>query len=476
MTARELAAAVRGGTLRAADATAHALARVDARRELNAIVHRDDEAALARARALDARRAAGKALGPLAGVPVAVKDNICTRGLVTSCGSRILAGYVPPYDATVVERLLAADAVVIGKSNCDEFAMGSSNENSCHGPVRHPEDPERVPGGSSGGSAAAVAAGLVPVALGSDTGGSVRQPAAFCGIVGVKPTYGRVSRRGLVAFGSSLDQVGPLCRDVRDAALVLSVIAGPDARDATCSDAPLPPDLAAPDSDLRGKRVGLLASFTGSPGVEARVQEAVREAGRALADAGAAVEEVDLPLAPYGISIYYLVAPSEASSNLARFDGVRYGARAPHPEDVLALYEKTRGAGFGTEVKRRIVLGTYALSAGYYDAYYGRALAARGQLRRQIDDLFARADLLLLPTAPSPAFRLGEKIGDPVAMYLSDIFTVLANLGGHPAISVPAPRRAGALPLGVQLMAPAFGEPALLGAALALEERGFAAG
>jgi aspartyl-tRNA(Asn)/glutamyl-tRNA(Gln) amidotransferase subunit A len=409
-------------------------------------------------------------------VPVAIKDNLCTRGAPTTCGSRILGRYAPPYDATAVARLRAAGAVVLAKTNCDEFAMGSSNENSAYGPVRNPRDATRVPGGSSGGSAAAVAAGLVPLALGSDTGGSVRQPAAFCGVVGLKPTYGRVSRYGLVAFGSSLDQVGPLAGDVRDAALALAVMAGSDPADATSSAEPVPDLLAAAERGVRGLRVGRLAAFADAEGVAAEVRAALRTAADALHEAGAQVVDVDLPLAEYGIPIYYLVATSEASSNLARFDGVRYGDRRAGDRDPLAaFYEANRGAGFGAEVKRRIVLGTFALSAGYHDEYYGRALRARARLRRQIDDRFARVDLLLLPTTPTTAFPLGEKVDDPLAMYLSDVFTVLANLGGHPAVSIPAPGRAGSLPVGVQLMARRFDEATLVAAAAALEERGFTA-
>ncbi len=502
MTAREIAAAVRGGTLRAEDVARAALARLDAAAALNAIVHRLDGAVLEEARAIDARRARGADPGPLAGVPVAVKDNLCTRGAPTTCGSRILGRYAPPYDATVVARLRAAGAVVLAKTNCDEFAMGSSNENSAYGPVRNPRDPARVPGGSSGGSAAAVAAGLASLALGSDTGGSVRQPAAFCGVVGLKPTYGRVSRYGLVAFGSSLDQVGPLAADVRDAALALSVMAGHDPADATSSGAPVPDLLAAAGRGARGLRVGRLASFAEAEGVAEDVRAGLRAAAEALRDAGAVVVDVDLPLAEYGIPIYYLVATSEASSNLARFDGVRYGARAAddgvrdgaraggtraggtragdaraedaRAEDTLAaFYAANRAAGFGAEVKRRIVLGTFALSAGYHDEYYGRALRARARLRRQIDERLAEVDLLLLPTTPTAAFQLGEKVDDPLAMYLSDVFTVLANLGGHPAVSIPAPRAAGSLPVGVQLMARRFDEATLVAAAAALEERGF---
>ncbi|MBP1611735.1 MAG: aspartyl/glutamyl-tRNA(Asn/Gln) amidotransferase subunit [Acidobacteria bacterium] len=473
--ARAIAAAVRAGQLTAEESIERALAALECGSNLRAFLAVDREGALAAARAQDRGRAAGQAPGPLAGVPLAVKDNLCTRGLPTTCGSLILAGFVPPYDATAVERLTAAGAIVVGKTNCDEFGMGSSNENSAYGPVAHPADPERVPGGSSGGSAAAVAAGLVPLALGSDTGGSVRQPASFCGIVGLKPTYGRVSRWGLVAFASSLDQVGPLTRDVRDAALALSLMAGPDGHDATAPPVPVPDYLAALDGDPRGLRVGLLRGLTESEGTEPAVRDAVLGAAAALAAGGAAVEEAEFALAAYGVPIYALVATAEASSNLARYDGVRFGHRAEGAADPRRMVEATRGEGFGPEVKRRIMLGTFALSAGYHDAYYGRALRARARLAAEMDALFNRFDVLLLPTSPGVAFRRGERLDDPLAMYLSDVFTVAANLGGHPAISIPGPRTGPALPVGVQLIAPRFGEQLLFRAALALEERGFAA-
>jgi aspartyl-tRNA(Asn)/glutamyl-tRNA(Gln) amidotransferase subunit A len=474
-SARSIAAAVGAGQLTAEESIERALAAIARRDDLHAFLAVDRDGALAAARAQDRGRAAGLAPGPLAGVPLAVKDNLCTRGLPTTCGSRILAGFLPPYDATAVERLTAAGAIVVGKTNCDEFGMGSSNENSAYGPVAHPADAERVPGGSSGGSAAAVAAGLVPLALGSDTGGSVRQPASFCGIVGLKPTYGRVSRWGLVAFASSLDQVGPLTRDVGDAALALSLMAGPDGHDATAPPVPVPDYLAALDGDPRGLRVGLLRGLTGSEGTEPPVREAVLGAAAALAAGGAAVEEAEFELAAYGVPIYALVATAEASSNLARYDGVRFGHRAEGASGPREMMEATRGEGFGPEVKRRIMLGTFALSAGYHDAYYGRALLARARLAAEMDALFERFDVLLLPTCPGVAFRRGERVDDPLAMYLSDVFTVAANLGGHPAISIPGPRRGLALPVGVQLIAPRFSEQLLFRAALALEERGFAA-
>jgi len=474
-SARATAGAVRGGRISAEETVRTALDSIDGHRALNAFVHVDRGHALASARDVDRRLAGGEDPGPLAGVPVAVKDNICTRNLPTTCASRILDGFVSPYAATAVERLVAAGAVVVGKTNCDEFAMGSSNEASAYGSVAHPFDPERVPGGSSGGSAAAAAAGIVPLALGSDTGGSVRQPAGFCGVVGLKPTYGRVSRWGLVAFGSSLDQVGPIARDVRDAALALSLMAGADGRDATAAAEPVPDYLAELDGDADGLSVGLLRSLTESDGVEPGVRDAVVDAAAVLAERGATVEEVELPLASHVLPIYYLVATAEASSNLARYDGVRYGLRAGGTPDLRGMYESTRADGFGAEVRRRIMLGTFALSAGYYDAFYGKALRARSLLRAQIDTLLERHDLLLLPTSPTVAFRRGEKLDDPLAMYLSDIFTVAASLGGHPAISIPARRQSTGLPVGVQLLARRFDEPTLFRAALVLEERGFSA-
>ncbi|MBP7147698.1 MAG: Asp-tRNA(Asn)/Glu-tRNA(Gln) amidotransferase subunit GatA [Acidobacteria bacterium] len=468
-TARAAAAAVASGDVSAEELARAALARIEARADINAVVHVDPPRSLARARSIDARRARGEPVGPLAGVPLAVKDNICTRGLPATCASRILGDYVPPYDATAVARLLAAGAVVVGKTNCDEFGMGSSNENSCFGPARHPLDPARVTGGSSGGSAAAVADRQALAALGSDTGGSVRQPAAFCGVVGLKPTYGRVSRWGLIAFGSSLDQVGPLAADVTDAALLLGVIAGPDGRDATCVPEDVPDYLARLDDGGAGLRVGVLREFAEHEALAADVREAVRRAAERLAARGAATGEAALPLARHGIPIYYIVATAEASSNLARYDGVRYGRRADEAADIGAMYAATRGQGFGDEVKRRIVLGTYALSAGYHDRYYARAQRARALLRRQLDALFETFDVLLCPTTPTAAFRIGEKADDPLAMYLGDIFTVVASLGGHPAISVPFGRTAEGLPLGVQLIGPRFGEQRLLRAARCLE-------
>jgi aspartyl-tRNA(Asn)/glutamyl-tRNA(Gln) amidotransferase subunit A len=413
-------------------------------------------------------RAAGDDAPPLAGVPVAVKDNICTRGWPTTAGSRILKGYVPPYDATVVERLRAAGAILVGKTNCDEFAMGSSTENSAFGPTRNPWDPERVPGGSSGGSAAAVASGEAVLSLGSDTGGSIRQPAALCGVVGLKPTYGRVSRYGLIAFASSLDQIGPFARDVRDAALLLRVIAGPDPMDSTSADVEVPPYEEALRGDVRGLRLGLVREFLGE-GVDPGVAEAVRRAVGLLEGLGATCEETSLPHAPYALPAYYLIAPAEASSNLARYAGVHYGWRSPASRDLYDLYAKTRREGFGPEVKRRIMLGTYALSAGYYDAFYLQAQRVRTLIRRDFEAALGRYDALVGPVTPTAAFRLGEKVDDPLQMYLSDVYTVPVNLAGLPAVSVPC-GTAGGLPVGLQVIGRPFDEATVLRVAHAVEQ------
>jgi aspartyl-tRNA(Asn)/glutamyl-tRNA(Gln) amidotransferase subunit A len=451
-----------------------ALARIQASNPtLNSFLLVDEADALARARKVDERLAAGEAPGALAGVPLAVKDNLCVRGMATTAASKILQNYRPPYDATVIERLEAAGAVIVGKTNCDEFAMGSSNENSAFGPVRNPWALARTPGGSSGGSAAAVGAAQVPLALGSDTGGSIRQPASFCGVVGLKPTYGRVSRYGLLAFASSLDQIGPIARTVEDAALALSAMAGPDRADATSSREPVPDLTAALTGDVKGLRVGVPRTFV-TEGVDEGVKTAFDAALTVLERAGARLVDVELPHAPYGVSAYYLVCTAEASSNLARYDGVKYGYRSKAAADGLqAMYTHSRSEGFGAEVKRRIMLGTYVLSAGYYDAFYLKAQQVRTLLRRDYERAFEAADVIATPTSPIPPFGLGEKADDPLQMYLADIFTVSANLAGVPAISVPCgfvKRGGDTLPIGFQLTGRPFDEPTLLRAADAYQK------
>jgi aspartyl-tRNA(Asn)/glutamyl-tRNA(Gln) amidotransferase subunit A len=468
LSATELAERVRSGTLSALEVTDFFLARIAARTELNAFLHTDAESSRARARELDAKRARGETLGRLAGVPIALKDNLCTRGAPTTCASRILADYEPPYDAHAVSRVLAEDAVPIGKCNMDEFAMGSSNENSAFGPVRNPWDLSRAPGGSSGGSAAAAAAGLAPLTLGSDTGGSVRQPAALCGVTAIKPTYGRVSRYGLIAFASSLDQIGPITRDVRDAARLLSVIAGHDARDATSVARPPEDFEAACGRPLRGVRVGVVRDLD-ERGNQPEVQQSFEAALRALVEQGAQLVDVTLPTFRYAVATYYLVANAEASSNLARFDGMRFGLRVA-AQSLQQTYAATRSAGFGPEVQRRIMLGTYALSAGYYEAYYLKAQQVRTLIARDYARAFTACDVVATPTTPSAAFKLGEKTADPLAMYLADIYTLPPSLAGIPALSTPMGFDQQGLPLGLQLAAPAFEEQRLIALASALEE------
>ena len=467
MTAVDIARDVRAGRRTARDVVEEHLAAIARREgELHAFNLLLAEEARAEADEIDRRVAAGEDPGALAGVPVALKDNLCTRGVPTTCSSRILEGWRPPYDATVVRRLRAAGAIVLGKTNMDEFAMGSSTENSAFGPTRNPHDPGRVPGGSSGGSAAAVAAGFAALALGSDTGGSIRQPAALCGVVGVKPTYGRVSRYGLVAFASSLDQIGPLAGTVADAALALEVLAGHDPADST-SVAEAPPSLTgALDQGVDGLRIGVLRELV--EGIDPDVGTRLSQAAAALEAAGAKVDEASIPAAALGLSAYYVIATAEASSNLARYDGVRYGLRVDG-DDVTAMYGATRAAGFGAEVKRRIMLGTYALSAGYYDAYYGQAQRVRTLIIRDFDAAYESYDLLLAPTTPTTAFELGAKTADPLTMYLSDVCTIPSNLAGHPAMSVPYGQGDDGLPVGVQLLAPALGEATMFRAAAALE-------
>ena len=467
-TATGIAQAVRAGQRRAVDVLEECLAAIDAREgEIHAFNHVMADEARAAARAVDEAVASGRDPGPLAGVPVALKDNLCTRGIPTTCSSRILENWRPPYDATVVTRLRAAGAVPVGKTNLDEFAMGSSTENSAFGPTRNPHDTSRVPGGSSGGSAAAVAAGFAPIALGSDTGGSIRQPAALCGVVGVKPTYGLVSRYGLVAFASSLDQIGPFATTVEDAALALEVIGGHDPYDSTSIAQPAPALLGALGQGVQGLRVGVLRELL--EGTAADVAARVEDAARQLEKAGAVVGEASVPATAYGLSAYYLIAPAEASSNLARYDGVRYGLRVD-AVDTERMNAATRAAGFGPEVKRRIMLGTYALSAGYYDAYYGQAQRVRTLIIRDFAAAYEQFDLLLSPTSPTTAFALGAKAADPLTMYLSDVCTIPSNLAGQPALSVPFGTGADGLPVGVQVLAPALGEVAMFRAAAALEE------
>ncbi len=466
-TAREIAGAVRRGERRARAVVEEHVGRILAHEpEIHAFNHLLADEALAAADAIDARVAAGEDPGPLAGVPLALKDNLCTRGVPTTCSSRILEGWHPPYSATVVDRLVDAGAVVVGKTNLDEFAMGSSTENSAFGPTRNPRDLTRVPGGSSGGSAAAVAAGFAPLALGSDTGGSIRQPAALCGVVGLKPTYGRVSRYGLIAFASSLDQIGPFATTVDDAALLLEAMWGHDPLDSTSIAEP--PEPLGTSADVAGLRVGIIEELTDVDGIEPEVRAAVEAAAAGLEAAGATVARVSVPSCVYGLSAYYLIAPAEASSNLARYDGVRYGLRVDGA-DVADMNARTRDAGFGAEVKRRIMLGTYALSAGYYDAYYGQAQKVRTLIIRDFDRAYEQFDVLLSPTSPTVAFPQGAKTADPLAMYLSDVCTIPSNLAGHPAVSVPFGQGTAGLPVGVQVLAPALGEPVMLRAARVVE-------
>jgi aspartyl-tRNA(Asn)/glutamyl-tRNA(Gln) amidotransferase subunit A len=470
LSAHDLARMYRTGEATVGEAVDSCLRRIEAvDGRVEAFLRTLPDQARERAGVIEARFAAGEDLAPAAGIPLALKDVLCTRGVITTCGSRILERYVPPYDCTPWARLDEAGAVLLGKTNCDEFAMGSSNENSAFGPVHNPWDLETVPGGSSGGSAAAVAAGEAVWALGTDTGGSVRQPAALCGVVGFKPTYGLISRYGLIAFASSLDTVGTFTRTVRDAASLVSVIAGKDRLDATSLPTE-PRDLGERlDDGVDGMRIGVIRDWLGEgvePGVKAAIESAIERLGRL----GATFEEADLPHAEYALSAYYLIAPAECSSNLARYDGVRYGHRARHAADVIELNSRTREEGFGDEVKRRIMLGTYALSAGYYEAYYGQAQKVRTLVIRDFEAAFQRFDMLLGPTSPTTAFRIGEKAEDPLAMYLSDIFTIPSNLAGNPSISVPCGLDEKGLPVGLQLMGPHLDEATVLRAAHAFEQ------
>jgi aspartyl-tRNA(Asn)/glutamyl-tRNA(Gln) amidotransferase subunit A len=471
-----LLASLQAGELSSRTLTTACLARINQLNpKLNAFISVDADAALAQADSVDTRRAAGENIGLLQGLPVGIKDNMCQVGVPTTCGSRMLNNYRPPYNAHVVDRLNAEDGVIVGKLNMDEFAMGSSTETSASGLTRNPWDTDHSPGGSSGGAAAAVAAGMVPLALGSDTGGSIRQPASFCGVVGMKPTYGRVSRFGLVAFASSLDQIGPFARDVHGAALLLQAVAGHDGRDTTCVDSEVADYSVQHSQPLAGLRIGIVDEHYGA-GLDDEVETAVRRGITRLESAGATVTSVKLPHAKYSVATYYLIAPSEASSNLARYDGIHYGHRTQNFDSkndaLLDLYRRSRGEGFGPEVKRRIMLGTYALSAGYYDAYYLKALKVRRRIREDFDKAFADVDVIAGPVAPTPAFRIGEKMNDPLAMYLSDIYTISANLAGIPGISVPCGLTSVGLPIGLQLQAPAFAETTLLRAAAMAEASG----
>ena len=456
------------------------LERAERLKRLNVFVHLDSEKVLAQARAIDARRKAGEMMGRLAGLPVAIKDVLCVEGEPTSCGSRMLRNFRPPYDATVIARLRAAGAILFGKTNMDEFAMGSSTENSAYGPTLNPWDEARVPGGSSGGSAAAVAAGLAPLALGTDTGGSIRQPAAVCGVTGLKPTYGRVSRYGLIAFASSLDQIGPFAHDVADIALLLSVIAGRDPNDSTSVDQAVPDYLSTLETAPSSLRIGVVNEFFGQ-GLDVEVAASVQEAIRVFERAGATIKNVSLPHSRYGVPAYYIVASAECSSNLARYDGTTYGHRAadyaakyPGEENLPPLIRMmmvSRAEGFGAEVKRRIMLGTFALSAGYADQYYNKALQVRRKIRGDFDAAFQEVDVLVGPTSPTPAFKLGERTADPLAMYLSDIYTITANLAGIPGISVPCGATKQNLPIGLQLLAAPFEEEKLLRVARVFERQ-----
>jgi aspartyl-tRNA(Asn)/glutamyl-tRNA(Gln) amidotransferase subunit A len=483
----ELAALVKNGSVSAREVALACFDRIEKGSALSAFLSLSREGTLAAAEAIDRHRQGGQALGPLAGVPIAIKDALCTTDAPTTAGSKILTrkgndgrpsnpahGYRPPYDATAVARLRAAGALLVGKTNMDEFAMGSSGENSAFGPARNPVDPSRIPGGSSSGSAVAVAAGMTPGSLGSDTGGSIRQPAALCGVVGVKPSYGRVSRYGLIAFASSLDQVGPFARDVKSAALLLEAISGEDARDSTAARLPVGAYADACGRDVKGLRVGVPEEYFAA-GLDPEVEARVRGAIAALEQAGASLHPVKLPHTNYGIATYYIIATAEASSNLARFDGVRFGLRIEQDKgDLASMYGATRDTGFGAEVKRRILLGTYVLSAGYYDAYYKKAQRVRTLIRRDFERAFETVDVIATPTSPTPAFRLGERVDDPLAMYLADVYTLPASLAGIAGISVPCGTTTKtdarpALPVGLQLLAPSFAEETMFTVAAAVE-------
>ncbi len=459
-SASSIASQVSKGRVSAMEITEQHLARIKSlNSDLNAFITVSDNLARSQAEKIDKKFKNGETLGPLAGVPIAIKDNIVVRGVETTCASKILKGWTPPYNATVIDKLIEADAVIVGKSNMDEFAMGSSTEHSAFGPTKNPFDLDRVPGGSSGGSAAAVAANLVPIALGSDTGGSIRQPAAFCGVLGLKPTYGFVSRYGLVAFASSLDQIGPFAKTIEDMKLLMTVISGHDSNDSTSLNFETTPVLNPSKTDIKGLRVGIVKEF--NEGLTSNIAVSLKNAIEKLQVAGAVIEEVSIPSVKFCLSAYYLIAPAEASSNLARFDGVRYGARE-NGDNVEQMMIATRTKGFGDEVKRRIMLGTYALSKGYYDAYYKSAQQVRTLVIREFSKVYSSVDILLSPTTPSTAFKIGEKLDDPMEMYLSDIMTIPTNLAGHPAINVPFGSDDSGLPIGLQIMAPALKDGKLL--------------
>ena len=469
LTALELGKKIQAGEVTAPEAAAAALRRI---REMEPSIHAyvtvDEEGAMAQAETVQREIEAGRLSGPLAGVPVAIKDNICTEGLRTTCSSKILEHFVPAYTAQAAEQLKKAGAVILGKTNMDEFAMGSTTETSAFGPTRNPWNTDHVPGGSSGGSCAAVAAKESFYALGSDTGGSIRQPSSFCGVTGIKPTYGTVSRWGLIAYGSSLDQIGPIAKDVADCAAILEVIAGRDVKDATSMERQDTDFTAALTKDVRGMRIGIPASYFGE-GLDPEVAGAVKEAARVLADAGAVVEEFDLGLVDYAIPAYYVIASAEASSNLSRFDGVKYGFRAADYEGLHDMYKKTRSQGFGPEVKRRIMLGSFVLSSGYYDAYYLKALRTKALIKREFDKAFASYDCILAPAAPSTAPRLGESLQDPLKMYLGDIYTISVNLAGLPGMTVPCGKDSKGLPIGLQLIGDCFKEKHIIRAAYTFE-------
>ncbi len=468
-TIHEISADLKAKKLSSVELTKTVLAHLEkVEPKVQSFITRTPDEALAQAAEADKRLASGENTTPLTGVPIALKDLLCTKGVRTTCGSKMLENFKPPYNATVVERLNAAGAVSVGKTNMDEFAMGSSTETSAYQKTKNPWNLSCVPGGSSGGSATSVSADQAFASLGSDTGGSIRQPAALCGIVGLKPTYGRVSRYGLIAFASSLDQIGPFTKDVEDCALMLGAIAGHDKRDSTSAQVPVPNYVSDMKKSIKGLKVGIPKEFF-PEGLNSEVAEAVKKAIAELEKQGAEIHEVSLPASPYGLAAYYVLAPSEASSNLARYDGVRYGLRVPG-ENIVEMYSKTRAAGFGAEVKRRIMLGTYALSSGYYDAYYLKALKVRRLIKQDYDKAFEKVDVIATPTAPNPAFKFGEKTGDPLAMYLEDIFTVSINITGMPGISVPCGLSKSGLPIGLQLIGKAFDESTLLRTAYAYEQ------